>query len=133
LNAVFCGGLMKKGRKTYSVFQLASATVMMLALVWLTISLPFVNASQQEFAKQHHSVNLSDTFDGGEEEAGNPLGNTTEEKKPSGNSSLSEEYLHHPHPESLFLTTITSHYSSENATVYSAFHGEVHVPPPNVG
>jgi hypothetical protein len=126
---------MKATKKPYNVFQLASAILMMLALVWLTVCTPFVYESQQRFAQQTKLGGATaDLGDLGcpEEETGNPLGNTNEEKKPSGGNSFSEEYLHHHHVEDLFISPISQFHKSENASVYNAFHGEVHVPPPNV-
>lgn len=102
-----------------------------MALLWLTVSAPFVYASQQELVKQHKMADTAGDLGGSEEEAGNPLSNSTEEKKPSGGSSLSEEYLHHHHTEDLFISPISQFHKTENASVYTAFHGEVQVPPPN--
>ena len=121
--AYFAFGFMTRKKRTYSYFQLASAVLMMMALLWLTVSLPFVYESQQ-------TVKSTNLLGGVEEEAGNP-GNTTEEKKPSGNS-ISEEYLHDHHVEDHFISPITQFHKCENSDVYTAFHGEVHVPPPNV-
>lgn len=123
---------MKKNKKTYSIFQLASALIMILALLWLTVSAPFVYASQQELAKQNKVASSSSDLGNTEEEAGNSLGNTTEEKKSSGSNSASEEYLHNHHTDDHFISPISQFHKSENAGVYNAFHGEVHVPPPNV-
>ena len=52
-------------------------------------------------------------------------------KKPSGNS-VSEEYLHDHGVDDHFISPISQFHKCENADVYTAFHGEVHVPPPNV-
>lgn len=71
--------LMKRNKKPYNFFQLASAIIMMLALVWLTVSTPFVYASQQELAKQNKTANAN-VLGCTEEETGNSLGNATEEK-----------------------------------------------------
>jgi hypothetical protein len=43
---------MKGNRKKYSLLQQFSAAFMALALLWLTVSAPFVTAAQQEIAKQ---------------------------------------------------------------------------------
>lgn len=123
---------MKRNIKPYSFFQLASAVIMLLALLWLTVSTPFVYASQQELAKQNKAANASNMLGGNEEEAGNTIGNTTEEKKPSGGNSFSEEYLHDHHIEDHFISPIAQFHKCEDAGVYTAFHGEVQVPPPNV-
>jgi hypothetical protein len=122
---------MNRRKTTYSVFQLASAVVMIAALLWLTVSTPFVYASQQELAKQNKAAS-SGMLSGTEEETSNSLGNSTEEKKPSGNNSFSEEYLHHHHIDDNFISTISTFHKCENSGVYNAFHGEVHVPPPNM-
>ena len=121
---------MERNKKTYSVFQLASAVIMILALLWLTVSTPFVYASQQELAKQ--SKVASTDFGTTEEETNNSPSNTTEEKKPSGSSSVSEEYLHNHHSDDHRIAPGSQFHKSENTGVYNAFHGEVHVPPPNV-
>ena len=125
---------MKRNKHKYDLFQLASAIVMIVALLWLTVSTPFVYASQQELAKQQKMAGGADNnLAGNEEEPGNSLNNTTEEKKPSSGNSFSEEYLHHHHMDDLFVSVIPQHYNCENTDVYTAFHGEVQVPPPNLG
>ena len=122
---------MKNSRKTYNIGQSLSAIFLILALLWLTVSLPFVYASQQEVAKQSQASN-SNILGAEEENSGNSLNNTTEEKKPSGNNSISEEYLHHHRMDDNFISTISRNHQCENSGVYNAFHGEVQVPPPNV-
>ncbi len=106
---------------------------MMAALLWLTISLPFVYAGQQEIAKQQQSENSSFPLTGNEEESANPFGNgnSTEEKAP-GNNSFSEEYLHDHHKEDGLFALAKQYRSCENARDYIAFHGELLVPPPNM-
>lgn len=104
---------------------------MMAALVWLTISLPFVYAGKQEIAQQQQTENTDLPFSGNEEESANPFGNSTEEKGP-GNNSFSEEYhLHDHHKEDGLLAVAKQYRSCENARNYIAFHGELLVPPPN--
>ena len=122
---------MKKNQNPYSVFQLGSSLFMILALLWLTISIPFVYASQQEMAKANNAQNISPLC-GTEEETTNPLGNTTEEKSPNSGNSISEEYLHDHHASDHFFSINTLYHKGENADDYTAFHGEVQVPPPNV-
>ncbi|MBC7934483.1 MAG: hypothetical protein H7Y86_03865 [Rhizobacter sp.] len=122
---------MKKNRKIYSVFQQASAIFLVFALLWLTISIPFVYASQQELAKQNKAANAQFPLSGNEEEAANPFGNTTEEKAPGNSSSVSEEYLHDNHIAHYIFSIALRYHKSENAGTYNAFHGEVQVPPPN--
>jgi len=122
---------MTKNRKTYTIFQKASTICMMLALLWLTISLPFVYAGQQEIAKQQHTENTGSPFTGNEEESANPFGNSTEEKAP-GNNSFLEVYLHDHHKEDGLLATAMQYRSCEDARNYIAFHGELLVPPPKL-
>ena len=122
---------MTKNRKTYTIFKKAFTICMMLALLWLTISLPFVYAGHQQIAKQQHTENAGSPLSGNEEESANPFGNSTEEKAP-GNSSFSEEYLHDHHKEDGFLATARQYRSSEDARNYIAYHDELLVPPPNL-
>ena len=123
--------LMGTKRKTYQGYQKLSSIFLMLALLWLTVSIPFVVASQQELAKQNTGMNAQSPLSANEEETANPFGNTTEEKAPSGNSSVSEEYLHDNHTAEHFLSITSQYYKCENSGTYNAFHGEVQVPPPN--
>ena|SRR3990170_1199284 len=121
---------MKRYRKIYNPYHLLSAVFMILALLWLTISVPFVYAGQQEFAKQNKMENPGSPRSGNEEEAANPFGNTTEEKSP-GSSSFSEEYLHDHHSTDYFFSIALQYHKCENADTYHAYHGELLVPPPN--
>ncbi|HEX8334453.1 MAG TPA: hypothetical protein VF622_17650 [Segetibacter sp.] len=122
---------MKRNRKSYSIFQLASAAFMILALLWLTVSIPFVSASQQELVKQGMTSQGS-PLSGADEESTNPFGNNTEEKSSTSSSSVSEEYLHEHHVINHLFTIISQFFKGENASTYIAFHGEILIPPPNV-
>jgi hypothetical protein len=74
--------------------------------LWLTISAPFVYASQQQQAKQDNSSTTQSPLDCNDEESSNPFGNSTEEKAPS-TTSLSEEYLHqYHHPDEYFSSPL---------------------------
>lgn len=117
--------------KTYNFLHGVSAVLMILALLWLTISVPFVYAAQQEVAKQNKLSGGMTTDAGGEEDSTNPFGNTTEEKAPTNGSSVSEEYLHDHHKTDYFFSIISQYHKCENAGTYVAYHGELLVPPPN--
>lgn len=86
---------------------------MVVALIWLTISLPFVYQAQQQLKCQSEYST-----------------NTTEEKTESGVNTLSE-YLHEAHgyihPESLFKNIYKCHSNDE----FVAFHPEHISPPPD--
>lgn len=122
---------MKKAEKKYSFSQLASAVFMIVALLWLTISAPFVFAGQQKLANQCKTTAHAETpLPCSEEESSNPFGNTTEEKAPSS-SSFSEEYLHDNHKSDYFFSISSQYHKIEDSGTYIAFHGELLVPPPN--
>jgi hypothetical protein len=124
---------MRKRRKPYNTFQLASAIFMILALLWLTVSAPFIFASQQELSKQNKITHAGSLIaDNNEEEAANAFSNTTEEKNPGSNNSLSEEYLHDYHISHYFFSAASQYHKCEDAGTYIAFHGELLVPPPNI-
>jgi len=118
---------MKGTKKIYSFSHLASAVFMIAALLWLTISAPFVFASQQQIAKQNKMVNSQSPVSANEEEGSN---NTAEHKAPSANS-FSEEYLHDAHADEHFFSMDLQYHKCEDADTYIAFHGELLVPPPN--
>ncbi len=120
---------MRKNRNIINWAQQISSVCMILALLWLTVSLPFVYAAQQAIAKYDKTAQVDFPLSGSEEEA-NPLGNSTEEKAP-GSISVSEEYLHDHHKSDYFFTAASQYHKGENADTYVAFHGELLVPPPN--
>lgn len=121
---------MKGNKKKYSLLQQLSATFMILALLWLTISAPFVIAAQQEISRHDKAANIISPLAGNEEEAANPFGNTTEEKAPSS-TTFSEEFLHDHHKADYFFSVISQYHKCEDADIYVAYHGELLVPPPN--
>ena len=122
---------MKRYQKIFNPFHLLSAVFMILALLWLTISIPFVYASQQEHAKENKMASASIPLAGNEEESTNPFGNNTEEKTPGNGSSFSEEYLHDHHITDHYFSVSLRYHKCGNADTYIAFHGELIVPPPN--
>ena len=122
---------MQKNKKLYAIYQKVSAIFMVMTLLWLTISTPFVFACQQELAKQDKSSHAQLPLTVDEEEAGKPLSNTAEEKTPGTTNSLSEEYLHEQHGTGYFYTMSSNFYKHDNADTYHAYHGELLVPPPN--
>ena len=120
---------MKTNRNIYTASQGVSALLMILALLWLTVSLPFTYASQQELAKDSIEKKHS-AFPSSEEESCNPFSGT-EEKAPTSGSQVSEEYLHDNHKSEYLFTIVSTFHKLENAGTYIAFHGELLVPPPN--
>lgn len=118
-------------RSSLSIFlQKLYASFFVLALIWLTVSTPFVMANQHD---HQYCVNIDWPLDNsGEEESSNPLNGTSEEK-PHNTNSFVEDYLH---ASASFITlgyTSISHGLSLHPESYQAFHGELLVPPPNVG
>jgi hypothetical protein len=125
----FCHPEMRKQRKTYSLYQKGSAVFMILTLLWLTISTPFVFSYQQEIAKQEKKSQDSIPVSSTEEEAGKPIGNAS---TTGSANTFSEEYLHDHHDTDTFFTLVALYLHSHNDDTYHAFHGELLVPPPNV-
>jgi len=121
---------MNKSRNTYNAFQIVTSVFMIVALLWLTMSAPFVYAGQQSQAK-YNAADTGSPLAGTEEEAANPFGNTTEEKAP-GSTSFSEEFLHDYHKAEYFFSIAAQYHKAENTDLYTAFHGELLVPPPNI-
>ena len=119
--------------KTYTRLHLVSAVLMIVALAWLTVSIPFVFESQKQLAEISKMSSDQSPLAGSEEESGNPFGNnSTEEKAPKSLNTFSEEYLHdHYRSDHLFALALQYH-KHENAGIYIAYHGEPLVPPPNV-
>lgn len=97
---------------------------MMLALAWLTVSIPFVYDAQQ---KQDL---ISTSHKGAEKksDSNNPFANTTEEKGPTS-STFSEYLLHSLNNEyQVSKKNALNHHWQDDT--YLAFHGELTGPPP---
>ncbi len=121
---------MKIKSQTYHWFNKLSAVAMILALLWLTVSAPFVNAAAEKLEQAGSFSHIGHQNGSNDEEAPSPLGNATEEKAGNG-VGFSEEYLHgHDKADYLYSNAELKH-SSEHTDTYNAFHGEVQVPPPN--
>ncbi|MGB8191723.1 MAG: hypothetical protein WCF67_07380 [Chitinophagaceae bacterium] len=99
---------------------------MALALAWLTISIPFVYAQQQNLKQAVANVTAA-----AEEECNGIFGNTTEEKTESGNNTLSE-YLHDMHQHMHCAPELVKHSKCHPPSLYYAFHPELLSPPPEL-
>jgi len=101
---------------------------MILALLWLTVSLPVVDNARDQLAGQTSSATVPTDDNPVEESEDNPLSNSVEEK--CGNTSLLEEYIHHSHEPLASCNLQLSHIDSNSYDLYIAFHGELLSPPP---
>ena len=101
-----------------------SSVFMIITLVWLTVSPPFVFASQQAQRKEIQKQ-------AGNSENKNPFSTTTEEKNESSVSTLSE-YLHDLNSVNHHFIVLTRIYKCHTADLYYAFHPELLSPPPEV-
>ncbi|MDQ3276919.1 MAG: hypothetical protein M3Q06_01250 [Bacteroidota bacterium] len=116
---------MKNKKQIYSPTHILSSMFMLLALAWLTVCLPYVNESQQQFEKQLACAG-DETPD---TDTTNPLTNTNEERAESGTSLLSE-YLHDPYQIEHNFITLTTFYKCHPSDLYHEYHPELLLPPP---
>ncbi|MGC4035078.1 MAG: hypothetical protein QM764_03890 [Chitinophagaceae bacterium] len=120
-----------KRNSSISLTLKVSSVFMLLTLFWLTLSIPFVYKAQQQISKE--KIAASDRSSDEESSPGNPLSNTNEEKCSNNFSTLSEEYLHHHAAEEMnHFVEIANHLHHQQEATYTAFHGELLCPPPNV-
>lgn len=129
--ALFCALDLMNNKRTYNFLHRGSAVLMIIALCWLTVSTPFVYQQQKELAK-HSKLADQSPLSATEEENGNQLGNNTEEKTPKSLTTFSEEYLHDHHRSDHLFSAALQYNKNEDAGIYTAYHGEPLVPPPNV-
>jgi cytoskeletal protein RodZ len=123
---------MKARKKQNKLPVYISSVFMMLALAWLTISLPFVYSAQQVTETRQTTKSASPDTAATEEDS-NPFANTTEEKTPNSVNTPSEEYLHDSHASENYITVPSTEYKVEHVSTYIAFHGELISPPPDIG
>lgn len=122
---------MAKKRNNKSALKAISPVFMILALLWLTVSAPFVQSAFQARAEQQKMANHHLPLAANDEENANPLGNSTEEKAPNQNVSFSEEYLHDHHKSNHVLIDGLQYGHAHDADTYIAYHGELDAPPPD--
>lgn len=102
-------------------WQVASALLMILALLWLTASAPFVfGAAEAGKAQLPPSEQCEDS---------NPFANTTEEKNESSAGNASE-YLHDALSHVHSFTEIAKFCKCRSTDTYYAFHPDSFSPPP---
>jgi hypothetical protein len=95
---------------------------MIAALLWLTVSTPFVYSAQQIQKKQIKTEQKQYADN-------NPFSNTTEEKNESGVNTLSE-YLHDGHLMEQGFCIVTKYYKCYPSDLYIEYHPELLSPPP---
>ncbi len=123
---------MKKNNKPYTIFQKASSIFLMLMLLWLTVSTPFIMSTQENLAKQQKTLMAELPVGDNGDDCSDNASNNIEEKVPNSSSSLSEEFLHNQHTEDYSDTKTSQNHILQNSGTYIAFHGELHAPPPNL-
>lgn len=123
-----------KGTSANMLVRWASSIFMMLVLLWLTVSTPFVSSFQQQMAEREKTEKEKSGKACTEENADNcnPFANTTEEKTESGSLSFSEEYLHDHEDAIHTLDDLLKHDNCGHSALYIAFHGELLSPPPEL-
>lgn len=117
---------MDSKRPTYNLFQKISGIFLILALLWLTASAPFVAEIKNEINKQSGILvynGIGDTS-----ETTNPYAGLNEEQC-SGNGGFSE-YLHEAVTFTLFAEQQLSHKCFVTGEIYIAYYGELLSPPP---
>lgn len=105
---------------------------MMMNMLWLTISLPFIADSRSDCQSEQTSTAGANPFDTQGEDTGFPQTGGSEEKASEGSNGFNEEYLHH-HEGMEALSAEAGKASMHDLAqdAYCAFHGELIVPPPN--
>jgi cytoskeletal protein RodZ len=117
------------GNKTpYKFRQKIAAVVMLLALAWLTISLPFIYSFQQEQKELAQKQAVEAPSNNVDED--NPLSSTTEEKSETGVTQLSE-FLHDTGFALHSFTVSPALYTAHQCRLHLDIHPEFFSPPPD--
>ena len=116
---------MAKRRKIYNNIQLGSAVVMILLLMWLTVSTPFVLASQQEIAKSSNRHRHNHRLLVAARKRAPILRQQYRGKGSKNINSFSEEFLHDPHRSDYFFFHSQAIHKTKTRETYTAFHGEL--------
>ena len=117
---------------TYQTYHCFSAIFMIMALLWLSVSTPFVFENQKKKTDNAKCCSQS-PFSGMEEENKSSTTNNAEEKIPKTTfNNFTEEYLHDHHKSGHIALIHLQYFKHQDAGIYIAYHGEPLVPPPNV-
>jgi hypothetical protein len=121
---------MGKTKYIYQVLRVFNACLLMITLFSFTVSAPYVIAKQ--FSKTSASLGQDTSWPASEseEESSNPMSSNNEEKVPNTNN-LVEEYLHSVAEHDAYNVKNKLNHALHKAGLYTAFHGELLVPPPN--
>lgn len=126
---------MKKGITTYQLRHHLTSILMLVTLLWLTVSTPFVVSAQLKAEKQKTALvsaaSADQNDDADDEQSCTALGGATEEKTSNGFNTLSEEYLHTDNELFHLAELSLNHTRTHTFAEYVAFHGEMLCPPPN--
>ena len=114
--------------------QFWTAMSMILVLLWLTVSLPFIYNSTLPgafTASVIPDIPMAESEDDSLPFSANPA----EEKSADGSGSFNEEYHAHAHDQcdGLSIGLLGISRTDHGEGKFSAFHGELLVPPPNRG
>jgi hypothetical protein len=121
---------MKKAIVTYSIFNKITALFFGMALLWLTVSISFISDPDYKKSLIEWNGDVEDADLSTEEDADSRNANS-EEKAPKSTNSISEEIFHENLLENTLFTTVTLSHVMVNHTTYTAYHGEMDVPPPD--
>jgi hypothetical protein len=108
----------------YKPVHVLYSLLMLLALSWLTVCLPYVNESQEIAKELTEQGSASDSDDNS-----NPLSNTNEEKTERGANTLSE-YLHDMAIMEHHFIIVNTFYKCHPSDLYFDFHPQLVSPPP---
>ena len=112
---------MKQSQHLFTARQICSSTLMVLTLLWLTVSTPFVYEAQKFQKETQKQTRQADN--------NNPFSNTTEEKNESSVNTLSE-YLHDNLTIESDFVTLVRIYKRYPSIIYPEHHPELLSPPP---
>ena len=120
---------MRKNRNIYRVIKKINASLLLLAVISLTISTPVVFFTQ-EFSENTPEQNTPHPIDDSEDVASNLLNSNTNEEDAPANHNI-EKFVHNPSEFETNHIQKVSYFETNKVKLYHAYHGELLVPPPN--
>jgi hypothetical protein len=117
---------MRQTASTFNPLQKIGSLLLILALVWLSVSTPYVYRFQQKTKTEKQAITAENETDC---EEGGLLNNTNEEKAESGPNTL-QEFLHEPHHLEHPSIEQVNEYGHFEQKASVAYHPELISPPP---
>jgi hypothetical protein len=129
-NLLYLCELMMNGvNSSYNSFQISTAVLMIVVLLWFTMSTPVIYQFQLQENAAEIALAQPDETENGNDFTSYPFSSNSEEKTESNSNGFSE-YLHDLDEINTCSAFLSGHVKCHSDEEYLAYHGKLLSPPP---